>query len=218
VLLPPSDSPAPGKKPDIQPRGSRVLESKIEDEARFLRSWFEKPLLTGAVSPSGRMLARCMARYVDPFSTGPVVELGPGTGPVTEALLRRGVAPSRLVLVEFNPNFVTLLRQRFPGVRVVEGDAYDIARATEDVISEPAAAVVSSLPLLTKPESKRVQLLGEAFSLMKPNAPFVQFTYRPVSPMPKSAAGFTTQMSPMVWLNLPPARVFVYRRPATPPA
>ena len=66
----------------------------LEDEARFLRSWFERPLVTGAVTPSGKMLARTMAAYVDPRRDGPVIELGPGTGPVTEALLRRGLAPS----------------------------------------------------------------------------------------------------------------------------
>ena len=70
----------------------------------FLRSWLERPLLTGAVTPSGKMLARTMASYVDPRMPGPVIELGPGTGPVTDALIRRGVAQDRLVLVEFNPN------------------------------------------------------------------------------------------------------------------
>ena len=73
---------------------------RFEDEARFLRSWFERPLVTGAVTPSGRMLARTMASYVDPRVPGPIIELGPGTGPVTDALIRRGVAQDRLVLVE----------------------------------------------------------------------------------------------------------------------
>ena len=74
---------------------------RLDDEVRFIRSWFERPLSTGAVAPSGKILARAMARYVDPQSTGPVVELGPGTGPVTEALVEAGVDPARLVLLEF---------------------------------------------------------------------------------------------------------------------
>ena len=57
------------------------------DEVHFIRSWLEKPLSTGAVLPSGKALARTMARYVDPLATGPVIELGPGTGAVTEALV-----------------------------------------------------------------------------------------------------------------------------------
>ena len=76
---------------------------RFDDEVHFLRSWIEKPLTTGAVMPSSKVLARTMAAYVDPKSKGPVVELGPGTGAVTQALVEHGVDPARLVLVEFNP-------------------------------------------------------------------------------------------------------------------
>ena len=69
-----------------------------------------------------------MARYVDTEIPGPVIELGPGTGPVTEALVARGVHPSRLVLVEFNPTFCRLLRSRYPEATVVQGDAYALKR------------------------------------------------------------------------------------------
>ena len=118
---------------------------------RFIRSWLERPLTVGAVTPSGKLLARTMARYVDPNSTGPVVELGPGTGPVTEALVEAGVDPARLVLVEFNPAFCRLLRQRYPEATLVQGDAYSLRRLLETLLLQPAAAVVSGLPLITKP-------------------------------------------------------------------
>jgi len=187
---------------------------RIEDEARFLRSWVENPLRTGAVSPSGRFLARTMAGYVDIDLPGPIVELGPGTGPVTEALLRRGVAEDRLVLVEFNPDFCRLLRKRFPAARVVQGDAYGLTRTLDGVVDLPAAAVVSSLPLFTKPLAEREALLQGAFSLMHPAAPFIQFTYATVPPIPKDGAGYRAQGSARIWWNLPPARVWVYRRSA----
>ncbi len=98
---------------------------------QFIRTWMEKPISTGAVMPSSKVLARAMARYVDPNSTGPVIELGPGTGPVTEALVRHGVDPARLVLVEFNPDFCRLLRTRYPAATVVQGDAYRLRRLLE---------------------------------------------------------------------------------------
>src|SRR5690349_15704513 len=123
---------------------------RLDDEVRFIRSWLEKPLAIGAVTPSGRVLARTMARYVDTKIPGPVIELGPGTGPVTEALVARGVHPKRLVLVEFNPAFCRLLRTRYPEATVVQGDAYALKRLLGDKLEEPAAAVVSGLPLLTK--------------------------------------------------------------------
>ena len=117
----------------------------------FLRSWIERPLSTGAVTPSGKMLARTMARYVDPNSDGPVVELGPGTGPVTEALVEAGVDPSRLVLVEFNPSFCRILKSRYPEATLVQGDAYSMRRLLQSLLLQPAAAFVSGLPLITKP-------------------------------------------------------------------
>lgn len=187
-----------------------ALDDKFRDEARFLKSWFDRPLMTGAVYPSGKALARMMARYVDPSVPGPVVELGPGTGPVTEALIARGIGEERLILVEFNPDFCKLLKKRFPKARVIEGDAYGI-RATLHDLKVPVSAVVSSLPLFTRPEMQRLRLLREAFGMMSPNAPFIQFTYATVSPMPLKKREFFADKSPRVWLNLPPARVWVYR-------
>nr|WP_210289546.1 phospholipid methyltransferase [Chelatococcus caeni] len=189
----------------------REEKPPLEDEARFLKSWVERPLVTGAVSPSGRMLARTMASYVDPHLDGPVIELGPGTGPVTEAIIRRGVAPERLILVEFNPDFCKLLRRRFPAATVVEGDAYGLAETLGGSAARPAAAVVSSLPLFTKPLPMRLALLNDAFDLMRSGAPFVQFTYAVVPPIPKDAAHYSATASNRVWWNLPPARVWVYR-------
>ncbi len=193
------------------------LARVIRDEARFIRTWLDKPLRTGAISPSSPALAKAMAMEVDPFRTGPVIELGPGTGPVTAALIARGIAEDRLVLVEFDPEFCALLRERFPRARVIEGDAYALRKTLAPLLDAPAAAIVSSLPLLTRPEPERIALLQEAFALMAPRAPFIQFTYGLVSPVPREAGGFAARVSPPVWLNLPPARVWTYRartRPA----
>jgi phosphatidylethanolamine/phosphatidyl-N-methylethanolamine N-methyltransferase len=202
-----------GKKIDEQIRQfERKRGIRLDDEVRFIRSWIERPLTVGAVTPSGKILARTMARYVDPDSDGPVVELGPGTGPVTEALVKAGVAPSRLVLVEFNPTFCRLLRTRYPDATLVQGDAYSMRRLLETLLLQPAAAVVSGLPLVTKPIKMRLRLIRDAFDLMLPGAPFVQFTYSVASPLPRRLGGFSVEASERIWLNLPPARVWVYRK------
>jgi phosphatidylethanolamine/phosphatidyl-N-methylethanolamine N-methyltransferase len=185
---------------------------RLDDEVHFIRSWLEKPLSTGAVMPSGRVLARTMAGYVDPRGNGPVIELGPGTGPVTEALVENGVDPARLVLVEFNPTFCRLLRSRFPAATVVQGDAYGLRRLLDSLLRDPADAVVSGLPLVTKPLKTRLRLLLDSFNLMRQGAPFVQFTYAVVPPIPKVLAGLRAEPSELIWLNLPPARVWVYRK------
>jgi phosphatidylethanolamine/phosphatidyl-N-methylethanolamine N-methyltransferase len=202
-----------GKKIEEQIRQfERKRGIRLDDEVRFIRSWIERPLSIGAVTPSGKMLARTMARYVDPHSDGPVVELGPGTGPVTEALVQAGVAPSRLVLVEFNPAFCKILRARYPEATLVQGDAYSLRRLLETLLLQPAAAVVSGLPLVTKPIRMRLRLIRDAFDLMLPGAPFVQFTYSVASPLPRRLGGFSVEASERIWMNIPPARVWVYRK------
>jgi phosphatidylethanolamine/phosphatidyl-N-methylethanolamine N-methyltransferase len=183
---------------------------RLNDEVRFIGSWIKKPLAVGAVTPSSKLLARTMAQYVDPDANGPVIELGPGTGPITEALVEQGVDPARLVLVEFNPKFCELLRRRFPAATVVQGDAYRLRDSLADLTRHEASAVVSGLPLMTKPLKTRLRLLREAFALLQPRAPFVQFTYAVVPPIPH-LAGVKVEASERIWLNLPPARVWVYR-------
>jgi phosphatidylethanolamine/phosphatidyl-N-methylethanolamine N-methyltransferase len=185
---------------------------RLDDEVRFLRSWIEKPLHMGAVMPSGRVLARTMAQYVDVESDGPVVELGPGTGAITNALIEHGIDQKRLVLVEYNPGFCALLRDRYPQARVVQGDAYTLRDSLWDVLSVPASAVVSGLPLVTKPMLTRLKLIRDAFLALAPGAPFVQFTYSVAPPIPKSLPGVSTEASERIWMNLPPARVWVYRK------
>ena len=202
-----------GRKIELQIKQfERKKGIRLDDEVRFIRSWIERPLSIGAVTPSGKVLARAMARYVDPQSDGPVVELGPGTGPITEALVEAGVDPARLVLVEFDPTFCRILRSRYPEATLVQGDAYSLRRLLETLLIQPAAAVVSGLPLITKPLKMRMRLLRDAFDLMLPGAPFVQFTYSVASPVPKRLGGFTAEASERIWLNIPPARVWVYRK------
>jgi phosphatidylethanolamine/phosphatidyl-N-methylethanolamine N-methyltransferase len=185
---------------------------RLDDEVRFLRSWIEKPLHMGAVMPSSKLLARTMAQYVAVDSKGPVIELGPGTGAITNALLEHGVDQKRLVLVEYNPGFCALLRDRYPQARVVQGDAYALRDSLGDLLDAPASAVVSGLPLVTKPMLTRLKLIRDAFLALAPGAPFVQFTYSVAPPIPKSLPGVSTEASERIWMNLPPARVWVYRK------
>lgn len=184
---------------------------RLDDEMRFIASWLQHPLKVGAVSPSGRALARAIAAEIDPAVPGPIVELGPGTGPVTEALVARGIAQERLVLIEYDPEFCTLLRRRFPAATVIEGDAYTLADTLAGIVQEPLAAVVSCLPLMTRPLSVRVRLLNAAMRLLQRGAPYVQFTYAMTAPIPSRQRRYRITSSPRIWKNLPPARVWVYR-------
>ena len=193
---------------------NRVTEAKLKlgDEARFIKSWIDDPGRTGSVTPSSPALARRMASFVDPAQPGPVIEIGPGTGPVTEALIERGIDESRLVLVEYSSEFCALLRKRFPRATVVQGDAYALTQTLAGHLGEKAVALVSSLPLFNRPPAARTALAKEVFPLLVEGAPFIQFTYSVISPIPRRGSGLKAFVSEWVLRNIPPARVWVYRQ------
>ena len=183
----------------------------LADQFRFLGRLIARPSQVGAVAPSSPGLARAMAAQIDPAWRGPILELGPGTGVVTAALIARGIAPERLTSIEYDPDFAKLIAERFPGVHVVRGDAYDLTGTLGQSLREPFAAIVSSLPLLNETPDRRQKLIETAFRLIAPAAPFVQFSYGLQSPVPPSATVSVIRAA-RVLFNLPPARVCVYRR------
>ncbi|WP_305984883.1 class I SAM-dependent methyltransferase [Roseibium sp. MMSF_3544] len=200
---------------------ANAVRTKVLDEMKFIRSWAQNPLRTGAVSPSGPDLAARMASYLTPRPHSRVVELGPGTGVVTKALIDRGFAHRHLNVIEYSAEFCELLSLRYPGLPVLQGDAYaleETLRNTGAFLSEEKQenhaldGVVSSLPLLTRPEPVRRALLEEALRLLKPGAPFIQFSYGLTAPVKPASRGVSIYSSDWVWKNLPPARVWVYRK------
>jgi len=190
---------------------ARRFSDRFTDEVRFLRAWVERPLTTGAVAPSGAALSRLMASFVDADCSGPIVELGPGTGVVTDALVKRGIDEARLVLIEYSPDICTLLEERFPRATVIQGDAYAMADVVEEAPGS-LAGVVSSLPLFTRPLEARQKLIEDALELMTPGAPFIQFSYALVPPVPEVDGRYGVTRTSWVVRNVPPARVWLYRR------
>jgi phosphatidylethanolamine/phosphatidyl-N-methylethanolamine N-methyltransferase len=183
----------------------------IADQIRFLGRLVARPSQVGAVAPSSPGLARAIAAQIDPSGNSPILELGPGTGVVTAALIARGIAPKRIVSIEYDPDFAKLVAQRFPAVRVIRGDAYDLKGTLGEDVFAPFGAIVSSLPLLNEAPERRNKLIETAFELMAPGAPFVQFSYGVQSPIRPSPTVSVTRAA-LVLFNLPPARVWVYRR------
>jgi phosphatidylethanolamine/phosphatidyl-N-methylethanolamine N-methyltransferase len=179
------------------------------EHLHFLKGLLARPKNVGAIAPSSPRLARAIAREIDPKVEGPVLELGPGTGVVTEALIERGIAPERITAIEYDADFAKMVADRFPTVNVVRGDAFDLARTLGS--GEPFAAIVSGLPLLNHPVERRHALIEGALARLKPGAPYVQFSYGTKPPIP-APAGATVKRAALVLMNLPPARVWVYRR------
>ncbi|HZF33892.1 MAG TPA: methyltransferase [Candidatus Angelobacter sp.] len=180
----------------------------------FLRRWLKDPLMIGAIAPSSRELAAAMARLVPVDSQDPVIELGGGTGVITQALLDAGIAPARLFVVERDGALHDLLVKRFPEVRILLGSAADLTDLLRPLGVAKACAVVSGLPLLAMRDSLRDRIVEESFALLGPSAPFIQFTYGLASPIPRRKLGIQGEVKSRVLNNLPPASVWLYHRPA----
>jgi phospholipid N-methyltransferase len=183
----------------------------------FFRAWISNPLRVAAVAPSGNALADLITREISP-ETGAVLELGPGMGAFTRALLGRGVSESDLTLIEYGSDFVRLLSIRFPNARVLWMDAAWLAR--EKIFEgAPLGAVVSGLPLLAMPPRKVMAILAGAFGYLRPGGAFYQFTYGPRCPIPRpllDRLGLKATHVGRALVNVPPAAVYRITRRAPP--
>ena len=178
--------------------------------AIFLGELIRRPTQVVALAPSSIALSEEMAAQV-PQGDGAVVELGPGTGKITTALLNAGVPAKDLHLFELNPVFVSHLQAEFPGVAVHE----DRAENASTYVDGPVKAVVSGLPLLSMPYEVQQAIVGGAFDLMGPKGRYIQFTYGPKPPVNerlRGELGLTWTKSRKIWGNLPPARVYTFTR------
>lgn len=183
--------------------------------AAFFRSWLQDPFNVASVVPSSRWLARLMATDLGPGAR--VVELGAGTGTLTEAILARGVRPADLYLVEQCPPFVEILRSRFPQSTVLRADAADLSRHVTELVGA-VDYIVSGLPILWFAKDKKTRILAEAFSLLRPEGRFHQFTYLgrpPVGHRLLAELGLKATLIGLSPINLPPAFVYRFERLAT---
>lgn len=188
------------------------LARKFDDEIRFLKGVMAGPKAVGAIMPtSGRTAAR-MASIIEPKSGLKVLELGPGTGVITKAILDRGVAPENVVSVEYSADFIAYLEPKYPGVRFIEGDAFDLATTLAAFKGETFDCVISGIPLLNFPMYKRVKLIEDLLDLIPPGRPVVQFSYGPVSPVIAKPDSYQIKHFDFVMRNIPPAQIWHYSK------
>ncbi|KQZ82813.1 SAM-dependent methyltransferase [Mesorhizobium sp. Root157] len=198
-------------------RGSglrKTLAAKFDDELKFFKGWMHKPKAVGAIVPTSSVTARRMASVIDIKSGMPVLELGPGTGVITKAILAHGVKPEDLYSVEYSADFVHHLRSHFPGVNVIEGDAFDLDKTLGDKRHLKFDSVISGVPLLNFPVSQRVAYLSGLLDRLSPGRPVVQLTYGPMSPIPAGRGDYTVEHFDFIIRNIPPTRLWIYRRAA----
>ena len=188
------------------------FERKFGEELRFIRGMMDKPKTVGAIMPTSGVTARRMASVVNPDSPLPVLELGPGTGVITRAILARGVPAAKIYSVEYSEEFIAHLQERLPGVHFIHGDAFDLDETLAHLPDQLFDAVVSGIPLLNFPMHRRVHLLESLLDRLPPGRPVVQFSYGPVSPIIAQPDRYHIQHFDFVVRNIPPAQIWLYRR------
>ncbi|MBU2327570.1 MAG: methyltransferase domain-containing protein [Alphaproteobacteria bacterium] len=188
------------------------FEKKFDEEIRFFRGMMQGPKTVGAIMPTSSITAKRMASVIDVKSGLPVLELGPGTGVITKQILARGVAPEKIVSVEYSQDFYRRLVEDYAGVNFVHGDAFDLKTSLGDFADQTFDCVISAVPMLSFPMEARIQLLEDLLSRIPEGRPVVQITYGPVSPVIAKPDRYHIQHFDFVVRNIPPAQLWIYRK------
>ena len=189
----------------------------LGDQALFFQTWLRQPAIIGAIMPTRPPLARAMARAA--VGSGPIVELGGGTGPITRALVESGAMARHLTVIERHPLFHRLLTDRFPRLRVLCGDAEELGNMLAPAEMGRVGVVVSSLPRLGWPLTRQRSILEQCFTALRGGGVFLEFSYGPLSPIPARLVrelDLAPHRLQRVWGNFPPATIWAYRRADTP--
>lgn len=188
------------------------FEKKFNEEIRFFKGMMQGPKQVGAIVPTSSITARKMASIVNPHSGLPVLELGPGTGVITKAILARGIAPEKLVSVEYSEDFYHHLVESYPGVNFIQGDAFDLKTTLGALADQTFDSVVSAVPLLNFPMETRIRLLEDLLDRVPAGRPVVQISYGPMSPIVAKPHSYHIQHFDFIVRNIPPAQLWIYRR------
>lgn len=205
--------------PSHEPHVSQAKRTNKHKRRRvhFIAAWLRSPLGTGALLPSSRSLAKAMVAQLDISVPGVVVELGAGTGVMTNALIQQGIPPERLIVIERDPHLHAVLSAQFPGLTILCEDAMNLDSVLAKHGASEVCGIISSLPFITLPkpvgkviQEKMAKVIGKAGVI-------VQFTYGMQSPIAKRQVqnlGLSSKRSKIVVANVPPAHVWVYRQQA----
>lgn len=190
----------------------RRLSKKFDEEIRFFKGWMARPKAVGAIMPTSSVTAARMASVIDTNSGLPVLELGPGTGVITRAILNRGLPAEKLYAIEYSDEFYRDLKSLYPDINLIHGDAFNIDEALGPYRMLQFDSVISGIPLLNFPMQKRIDLLCDLLERIPAGRPVVQISYGPVSPITARPERYDIQHFDFVVRNMPPAQLWIYRK------
>jgi phosphatidylethanolamine/phosphatidyl-N-methylethanolamine N-methyltransferase len=190
---------------------SQVNVTQTKETELFFRQWLRSPKSMGAVIPSSRALARAVTREVAWRPGQVVVELGAGTGAISQGLMDSGLPPEALMMIELDRPLYEYLRERFPAVRVINGDATRLVDILRQQGVEQVGTVISGIPMVTMPLGFQRAIVEQSFAALGPEGCLLQYSYSPVVPIPAKKLGVEARLVKVVMRNLPPATVWRFR-------
>ncbi|MBX9621379.1 MAG: hypothetical protein K2X28_05050 [Alphaproteobacteria bacterium] len=197
---------------NIEEKGMQVQTHNLLGTKLFLSRVLRNPRQLGAVAPSSRHLGALLARHAAVDDHSPIVELGGGSGSLTRALIKTGIEPGRIYVIELDKALALYLKSAFPQVNVIHGNATELGEILPPHIIGKVHRIVSGLPMINMPESVRREILESCFEIMSPNGAYLQYTYSPRSSIKAETYGLSKERIGTIFLNIPPATVWQYKR------
>jgi phosphatidylethanolamine/phosphatidyl-N-methylethanolamine N-methyltransferase len=188
--------------------------TQVKETELFFRQWLRSPRSMGSIIPSSRALARAVADQVVWKPGQVVVELGAGTGAISQALTDSGLPPEAMMMIELDRSLFEYLRERFPAMRVVNGDATRLVDILRQQGVEEVGTVISGLPMVNMPLAFQRAIVDQGLAAIAPGGFMLQYSYSPIAPIPAKKLGVDVKLVKFVLRNLPPATVWRYRRAA----
>ena len=193
-----------------------IKSTPLKEHLFFFKRWLENPLQLGAILPSSRPLGKLVARHVmeqwKRSEPSHVIELGAGTGSFTQSLLDEGFPPELLICVELDPQLCAYLKNRFPKVHVLQGDATQLTSLVKNIVKKPVSLIVSGVPMLSISEKERRFIVESSFRVLGETGKFFQFTYYPFSPIAVRKYALEKKRIGTIFRNIPPATVWCYEK------
>jgi len=178
----------------------------------FFRQWLRSPKSMGSVIPSSRVLARAVAAEVAWQPGQYVVELGGGTGAISQGLIERGIPRDRLIVIELDGALYSYLKERLAGCHVIQGDATRLNEILARHEIGEIGTVISGLPMVGMPFEFQRAIIEQGFKVMKPGGFMLQYSYSPIPPIPAKKLGVKARIARYVLWNFPPAAVWRYTK------
>ncbi|TKB27431.1 methyltransferase type 12 [Desulfopila sp. IMCC35006] len=185
---------------------------KMNGRLFFFREFLKHPLEIGSIIPSSRFLERRIVQASAVASARVIIELGPGIGGVTRAILRTMPQRARLLSIEINPNFHGLVSKIEDDRLIVHlGSASELREIIAQYDLDPPDAIISGIPFSTMSRDTGSQIVAAVSSVLPPNGRFV--AYQVKDQVAELCEPFLGPWRTSIELrNIPPMRIFQWEK------